>query len=179
MISDVEINTNAIDVTSEAKEVIVTFRARDNFGVNATTEGANAGMSISMTADGYSLPSSGQYESVTYFATNYIETSERYLPHTLERLSGDNLDGLYEFKFTVPTSAHPDTISRNTIGDQTHRKKWEIRLEVEDDTNHGQTYYLYNPENLDDGFSITNQKFEHELPYFTATLNRSLSLIHI
>ena len=73
----------------------------------------------------------------------------------------------------MPTSAHPDTISRNTIGDRTHRKKWEIRLEVKDDTNHGQTYYLYNPENLDDGFSITNQKYEHELPNFTATLDRS------
>ena len=62
---DVEINTNAIDVTSEAKEVTVTFRARDNFGVNTTTEGQNAGMRIYMSADGTSLPSSGQYESVT------------------------------------------------------------------------------------------------------------------
>ena len=92
---------------------------------------------------------------------------------TLEQISGDDKDGIFEYTITIPTTALPDIETRNTLWDQKYAKKWQIRLDIEDNAGHEQAFLLYDWSDVNNGFSITNDKFEHELPQFTYSLDKS------
>ena len=105
------------------------------------------------------------------------QDSHEYLNHTLEQISGDDKDGIFEYTITIPTTALPDIETRNTLWDQKYAKKWQIRLGIEDNAGHEQAFLLYDWSDVNNGFSITNDKFEHELPQFTYSLDKALLML--
>ena len=101
------------------------------------------------------------------------EDSINYLQHTLEQTSGDDKDGIFEYKFLVPTNALPDVENTDYWFNQEVREKWNIQLTIEDDWGHGQSLSLYDYADLNDGFSIKNDNLEHELPVVTVVRDKS------
>ena len=170
VITDIELDRNSVDVTNQAQEVILTFRARDNVGLDDD----DFRLWISSQAHDNDLTDAGPRRD--YLSSDSNDTSDSYLENTLTRVSGDDKDANYEWKFTLPTDLLPSIKQDDMLIDSKQRKGYQISLDIEDVSGHSQYFYLYPWDSTVegyDGFEVINENFEHELPKVTVTYDKA------
>ena len=111
-----------------------------------------------------------------YLSATSPITSDFFMENTLTRISGDDKDANYEWKFTLPTDLLPSIKQDDMLIDSKQRKGYQISLDIEDVSGHSQYYYLYPWDSTVegyDGFEVINENFEHELPKVTVTYDKA------
>tara|TARA_X000000950_G_scaffold30818_1_gene33354 strand:- start:95 stop:1552 length:1458 start_codon:yes stop_codon:yes gene_type:complete len=165
-----------VDVTTEAKDVYIDFRMRDN-------------VAIDESRTRFYLNRSGHYQNTNlsdWEVKSQLENGDDDYPlenFVLEKISGDSKDATYRASFTINTDTLPSMTEDMDFLDTYFYKHWNIQMTAYDTSGHSQWYYLSSPNMVDssgnqddtdnEDFVVINTNIDGDLPELTYSIDKS------